>query len=113
MDEAAHQPVIAISIAIGTGIPLLAGALTVWVAMRTRHGAAAHRDKTVSTLFGIALLLMLLFITAATRIALWGMAYAGLARAALVLTAAFAAAGAVFGLTRALRSGRAIKTQRA
>jgi hypothetical protein len=41
------------------------------------------------------------------------MAYAGLVKATLLLTAAFAVVGMVFGLMRGLRSGRAIKTQSA
>jgi hypothetical protein len=41
------------------------------------------------------------------------MAYFGVLKAALLLTAAFAAVGMIFGLMRGLRSGRAIKTQTA
>jgi len=67
----------------------------------------------VSILFGIAMLLMLLNVIAAALIAVWGLAYVGLLKAALLLTAAFAVAGIVLGLMRGLRSGRVIKTRSA
>ena len=80
------------------------------VAMRSRKGAAVNRDVTVSILFGTALLLVLLNVIAATLIAVLGTAYVGLLKAALLLTAAFAVVGMGFGLTRGLRTGRAIAT---
>lgn len=98
--------------AISIGIAVLAGFFGVAVAI---NGAAASRD-TVSILFGIGLLLiMLLLATSAALIVFFGMAYIGigLAKATLLLTAAFAVAGMVFGLVRGLRSGRAIETQNA
>jgi len=56
---------------------------------------------------------MLLNVIAAALIAVWGLAYVGLLKAALLLTAAFAVAGIVLGLMRGLRSGRVIKTRSA
>lgn len=109
MDGAVNPASIAISISIGT--PLLAGFFGLLVAMRSRKGAAVNRDTAVSILFGIAILIILLNAIAATLITVWGVAYVGLAKAALLLTAAFAVVGMVFGLVRGLRSGRAIKTQ--
>ena len=111
MDGALNPASIATSISIGTA--LLAGFFSMLVAMRSRNGAAENRDITVSILFGIALLLIMLYVTAAALIAVWGMAYVGLLKAALLLTAAFAVVGMGIGLMRGLRSGRAIKTQTA
>jgi hypothetical protein len=111
MDGAVNPASIAASISIGTS--LLAGfggvSVCVLVAMRTRDGAAANRDRAVSILFGVAILLLLLNAIAATLIAVGGMAYAGLVKATLLLTAAFAIVGMAFGLARGLRSGIAIK----
>jgi hypothetical protein len=87
--------------------------LSVWVAMRSRNGPAANRDSAVSILFGIAVLLISLTVVSSALIAVSGMAYAGVLKATLLLTAAFAVVGMVFGLVRAIRSGRAITTQRA
>jgi len=109
MDGSVNPTSIAISISIGTS--LLAGVVSVWIAMRSAKGAAAHRDTSVSILFGIALVLIVLNAIAAARIAIWGITYVGLLKAALLLTAAFAVAGMAFGLMRGLRNGRAIKTQ--
>jgi len=109
MDGAVNPAAISVSIAIG--ISLLAGLFSVFVAMRSREGAAVNRDTAVSILFGIALLLVLLSVIAAALIAVWGMAYAGLLRAALLLTAAFAVAGMVVGLMRGVQSGRAKKNR--
>jgi hypothetical protein len=92
-----------------TSLP--AGFLSLLVAMRSREGAAVNRDTAVSILFGIALLLIALNAIAAAVIAVWGMAYVGLVNGPLLLTAAFAVVGMVFGLMRGLRSGRAVKTQ--
>jgi hypothetical protein len=111
MHGAANPASIATSISIGTS--LLAGFFSVWVAMRSRKTAAASHDAAVSILFGIAMLLMLLNVIAAALIAVWGLAYVGLLKAALLLTAAFAVAGIVLGLMRGLRSGRVIKTRSA
>jgi hypothetical protein len=109
MHAAATSASIAISISIATA--LLAGLFSVWVAMRSRKPAAINRDTVVSILFGIALLLIGLTMVASTLIAVSGMAYVGLLKAALLLTAAFAAMGMACGLMRGLRSGRAIKPQ--
>jgi hypothetical protein len=111
MDGAINPTAIATSIAIGTS--LLAGFFSVLVATRSPKGAPPNRDPTVSILFGIAFLLILLNVIATARIALWGMAYLGLLKATLLLTASFAIVGMVFGLIRGLRSGRATKTQSA
>jgi hypothetical protein len=111
MDGAVNPASIATSISIGTS--LLAGFFSVFVVMRSRKGVAVNRDTVVSILFCIAFLLILLNVIAAALIAAQGMAYVGLAKAALLLTAAFAVAGMGFGLMRGLRSGRASKTQSA
>ncbi len=108
MGVAVDPASIAISISIGSS--LLGGLISMFVAMRSPRDAAVKRDMVVSILFGIAFLLVLLNMIAVARIALWGMAYVGLEKAALLLTAAFAALGMVFGLVRGLRSGTAIKT---
>jgi hypothetical protein len=100
----------AIALSISIGAALLAGFFSVLVAVRSGNGAA-HRDTTVSILFGIALLIMLLNVVAAAFIAAGGMRYVGLVRAAMLLTAAFAVTGTVIGVIRGLRSGRTIKTQ--
>jgi len=55
-------------------------------------------------------MLILLGMLTAALIAVRGMAYIGLPKATLLLTAAFAVAGMACGLMRGLRSGRAIKT---
>jgi hypothetical protein len=78
-----------------------------WIAIRSPKAAAANRDTTVSILFGIALLLILLNATAATLLATGGMAYVGLEKTTLLLTATFAALGMVLGLVRSLRSAKA------
>jgi len=97
-----------IAIFISTGTSLLAGVFSVWIAMRSRNGAAVERDTLVSISFGIAFLLIVLNVIAAGLIAVGGMAYVGVLEAALLLTAAFAVAGMVLGLIRGMRSGRAI-----
>jgi len=98
MDGAVSPASIAISISIGTS--LLAGFFSLLVATRSRKGTPANRDITVSILFGAAFLLILLYLVAAALIAVGGMAYVGLLKAALLLTAAFAVVGTVFGLMR-------------
>jgi hypothetical protein len=102
-------PVNPASISIGTA--LLAGSFSVVVAFRSSTGAAVNRDTIASILFGIATLLTVLTGVAATLIAVWGMAYVGLLKATLLLTAAFAVACILCGLMRGLRSGRAIKVR--
>jgi hypothetical protein len=52
MDGAVNPAVIGTSIALGTS--LLAGLFSVFVAMRSREGAAVNRDTSASILFGIA-----------------------------------------------------------
>jgi hypothetical protein len=111
MDGAVNPASIAISISIGSS--LLACFISMFLAMSSCKGAAGNRDTAVTILFGIAILLLVLNGTAAALIAIWGMAYVGLLKAALLLTAAFAVVGMAFGLTRGLRSGRATKTQAA
>jgi len=101
MDGAINPASVATSISIGTS--LLGGVFSVWIAMRSAKGAAAHRDTSVSILFGIALLLIVLNAIAAARIAIWGITYVGLLKATLLLTAVFAVAGTVFGLMRSLQ----------
>ncbi len=76
--------------------------------MRTK---TVKRDTAVAILFGSACLLIVLYATAAAFIYVGGMAYFGLLRVALLLTAVFAVVGMVFGLLRGLMSGRAAKTQ--
>jgi hypothetical protein len=111
MDGAVNPASIAISISIGAS--LLAGVSSLGVARRSGRGAAGVRDRAVSILFGIALLVIVLDAIAADAVAVWGMAFFGLVRGALVLTAAFALLGMVFGLARGLRRGRASKTRSA
>ena len=111
MDGAVSSASIAIWLA--SAISLLGGAFGLFVAIRSRKDATAQRDTAVSVLFGIAVLLMLLLLIAAALIDLRGMAFAGLLKVALLLTAAFAVVGTVFGLMRGLRSGKAIKAQSA
>ena len=60
--------------------------------------------------FAAAVLLTLLLGTAAALIGVGGIAYVGLFKAVLLLTAAFAAAGMACGLLRGLRGGNALKT---
>ncbi len=109
MDGAVNPASIAISISIG--VSLLAGVFSVWVAMRSHEGEDVTRDRAVSVLFGIAFLLIVLNAIAAALIAVCGMAYVGLVKAAMLLTAAFAVAGMALGLMRGLWRGRAIKTR--
>jgi hypothetical protein len=111
MGAAVHPASIGIMISLGTS--LLAGLLSLWVAVRSSQGAAVHRDIAVSILFGIAVLLILLTGLASALLAVSGMGHVGWLKAALLLTAAFAVAGMVLGLVRGLQSGGAIKTQRA
>jgi hypothetical protein len=111
MDGSLNTASIAILISIGTS--LLAGYFSVLAAIRSGKGAAVKRDPAVSILFGIAFLLTFLDLIAAALIAVGGMAYGGTLKAALLLTAAFAVVGVVCGLTRGLRSQRAVKTQSA
>jgi len=94
--------------------PLLGGLFVSFqAAMRSRKGAALDRDTSVWILFGIGLLLIVFHAIAAALIAVFGMAYFGLLKAALLLTAAFAVVGMVVGLMRGLRSASAIKSQSA
>ncbi len=109
MDGAVNPASLAVGISIGTS--LLAGFFSLWVAMRSRQGAAENRDMAVSVMFAIAFLLLLLGIIAGALLAICGVAYVGLVKAALLLTAAFAVAGMAFGLMRGLRSGRLTKPQ--
>jgi hypothetical protein len=110
MDGSVNPTSIAISISIGTA--LLAGIFSIWIAMRSARGEAVKHDTSVSILFGIALVLIVLNAIAAARIAIWGITYAGLLKAALLLTAAFAVAGMAFGLIRSLRSVKPIESRR-
>jgi hypothetical protein len=111
MDGAEYTVSIATTISIG--VSLLAGFISVLVAMRASKAAAAKHDIVVSVLCVMALLMMLLIGVAAALIAGWGMGYIELLRGALLLTAAFAVVGMACGLTQGLRSGRAIKTRSA
>jgi hypothetical protein len=107
MDGAIHSASIATLISIGAA--LLAGFFSMFVAMRSRKGAAVKHDTTMSILCGIAFLLILLNVIAAAFLAVGGMACVGLANATLLLTAAFAVAGMALGLVRGLPNGRAVK----
>jgi len=104
MDGAINPASIAILIVVGSS--LLAGFFSLRVAMRSRGGAVVNCDMVASILFGIAIVLIVLIVVAAARIVAWGMAYVGLLKAALLLTAAFAVTGVAFGLMRGLLSGR-------
>jgi hypothetical protein len=106
MDVSVNPTSIAIWISVGTA--LLAGLVSMWVAIRPNKAAPG---TTVSILFAIALLLIVLNAMAAAFIAAGGMAYVGLLKAALLLTAAFAIAGMVFGLMRSLWNSKAVTTQ--
>jgi hypothetical protein len=106
MDGAVNSASIAASIAMGTS--LLAGGFGMFVAMRAREGGAARRDRTVSILRGIGLLLTVLYAVAVSLMGVWGMAYLGLLKATLLLTASFAVVGMLVGLMRGLRRRRAI-----
>jgi hypothetical protein len=106
MERAVYPTLIAIWISVGAALFLCLG-----VAIRSRHGAAIGRDPAVSIMSGIMAVLTGLHAIAATFLAVWGMAYIGLEKAALLLTAAFAAVGMVIGLMRGLRSGRVARTQ--
>ena len=80
---------------------------------RDTVASVLYRDPAASILFGIALFLIVLNLTAAAVIARLGFAYLGLLEAAMLMTGAFALVGAGFGLWRGLRSGRAIKRRSA
>ena len=67
------------------------------------------RDPTVSILFGVALFLIVFDTLAIFRFAV--SRHPGLLIAALLLTGAFAVVGAMFGLMRGLRSGRATRSR--
>ncbi len=110
MDGAINPASIALSISIGAS--LLAGWFSVRVAMPSRQGATVNRDTAVSILFAVAVLLMVLITIASALIAVAGMAYVGLLKAALLLTAAFAVVGLLFGLVRGPRSGTASHSPR-
>ncbi len=103
MHGAANLALIATSISMGTAV--LAGLMSLSVAVRSRHGT----DPTVSILFYIGVALTGLTLTAAALIAACGMAYIGMLKAALLPTAAFAVTALLLGLIRGLRSAKAIK----
>ncbi len=106
MDGAVSPTSIATWIAIGT--PLLAAFFIIWAGMRSGEGAAANRDTASLIMLGVAFLLMVLLMTASVLVGSGGMAYVWMAKAALLLGAAFAVAGMGFGLVRGLRGGRAV-----
>lgn len=64
---------------------------------------AVKRDRMVGVLFGTALLLVLLDVTAALLFATVGMALLWMLKVSMALTAVFAVIGAGFGLIRANR----------
>ena len=68
---------------------------------------AVDRDTAASVLFGVARVLVVLYAAAACVMAVWGLAYVGMLKAVLLLTAAFALVGAGFGLGRGVR-GRGV-----
>ena len=80
---------------------------------RDAAASVLYRDPTVSILFGIALFLIVLNLTATAVIARLGFAYLGLLEASMLLTGAFAVAGMVVGLSRGIRSGSAAKRRSA
>ena len=66
------------------------------------------RDAAVVILFGAAFLLVLFDVASALLFGALGMEFFWMAKAAMLLTGAFAMVGAGFGLMRAKRRGRAI-----
>jgi hypothetical protein len=68
---------------------------------------AVDRDTAASVLFGAARVLVVLYAAAACVMAACGLAYVGMLKAVLLLTAAFALVGAGFGLSRGVRGGGA------
>ena len=67
---------------------------------------AVKRDRVVAVLFGTALLLLLVDVTAALLFAMTGMAFLWMLKASMALTAVFAVIGAGFGLcVRAVKPG--------
>jgi hypothetical protein len=105
MDGAVNLAWISASISIGGS--MLAGLISMFVAIGRHDGTASRRDATVLILFGIAILLVMLNVIAATLIGVGGMGYFGLLKAALPLSAAFALVSMAIGLIRGLRGGRA------
>jgi len=87
-----------------------------WVAMRSCNDAADKHDAAASILFGIAGLLMIAHLTAILLVATGGIASIGFVKATMLLTAAFALAGAGVGLIRGVRhrneTGRRIASGR-
>jgi hypothetical protein len=84
---------------------VLAGLFGVWVGLRSRPGGVGHRGLAVSLLFGMAVLLIVLIGIAAALFATLGVPYLALLKDALLLTAAFAVLGALFGLVRIVVRG--------
>jgi hypothetical protein len=74
-------------------------------ATRDTIASVVFRDLSGSLLFGFSLFLIVLLSVAGVIFARTG--HLELLKAALVLTMAFSVIGAVFGLVRGLRSGRA------
>jgi hypothetical protein len=95
-----------IAVSLPFAISILVAFAIIWVGMRTEKGE--KRDTAASIMFGIAFLLAILILTAGALVAAWGPAYLGLAKAALLMTGAFAFVGMGFGLVRGLQSGRAV-----
>ena len=84
--------------AVATAIALCAAFFSMIVAMAGRSGAAKKRDPAVSFLFGVSVLVVVLYAVAAGVYP--GMAFAGLLKAAAALTGMLAIAGIAFGLVR-------------
>jgi len=85
---------------IAIGVPLATGSFIILGSIRARK---------VSILFSVLLMAMLLDTFALVAFVSLGLAYLELAKAALLLMAAFALIGIVVGSVRGLRSGRAIR----
>lgn len=74
---------------------------------RCNMDKAVKLDRTLTVLFSMALLLVLLDGTSALLFATLGITFLGMVKASMALTAVFAIAGVGFGLLRAKRCGTA------
>lgn len=111
MDGATNPALIGAIVAMATALG--AAFSFMWVATRSRRDATMQRDRAASILLGAAGLLMICHLFAICFVAVGGMTYIGLLKAAMLLTAAFAIVGAGIGLMRGLRRGKALKPRRA
>jgi hypothetical protein len=74
---------------------------------------ATKLDRSLTVLFSMALLLVLLDGTSALLFATLGITFLGMVKASMALTAVFAITGVGFGLLRAQRRGTATSRRRA